>query len=75
MLLRSLIALSTAIPSILAHVQFTSPSAGQSFSGGEAITIAWKDSGDDPPISALDYYSIYLYAGGNTPGTFVGLHF
>ncbi|KAL8824175.1 MAG: hypothetical protein Q9191_005247 [Dirinaria sp. TL-2023a] len=70
MLIRSFIGFSAAIPTILAHVQFTSPSAGDSLPGEKPISIAWKDSGDDPPISALDSYSIYLYAGGNTPGTF-----
>ena len=71
MLFQKLTLLAAVAPSVLALVQITSPAAGDSFQGGQSISIAWKDSGDDPPISNLDSYSLYLYAGGNTPGTFV----
>lgn len=72
MLLQQLALFAATVPSALAFVQITSPAAGESYEGGKSIRIAWKESGDDPPMSELDTYSLYLHAGGNTPGTFVG---
>lgn len=69
--IRTLALLFLAAPSVLGFLQITSPAAGDSLQGGNLISIQWRDSGDDPPISNLDSYSLYLHAGGNTPGTFV----
>ena len=71
MRIQNLALIAAAAPSALAFLQITSPSAGESIEGGKPISIAWKDSGDDPPMSELDSYSLYLHAGGNIPGTFV----
>lgn len=74
MLIQNLALLAITIPSALAFVQITSPSAGESHRGGETFSVTWKDTSEDPSISSLDSYSLYLYAGGNVPGTFVSLH-
>ncbi|KAF2732985.1 hypothetical protein EJ04DRAFT_297511 [Polyplosphaeria fusca] len=54
---------------VSADVQFTSPSAGGKVTGGGTISIEWKDSGDEPKISELLTYQIFLCAGGNTDDT------
>lgn len=51
---------------VSADVQFTSPAAGAKLTGGGTISIEWKDSGDEPKISELLTYQIFLCAGGNT---------
>ncbi len=75
MLIHVLARLVLAAPSVLGFLQITSPAAGDALEGGKLISITWRDSGDDPPVSNLDSYSLYLHAGGNTPGTFVSRHF
>ena len=72
MLARYLAVLSLIAPFVFGDVQFTSPAAGASLTGTK-LSIAWKDSGDAPSLSQLQTYSIYLYAGGNTVGTYVYL--
>ena len=57
---------------VFADVQFTSPKAGSSESGLE-LTIEWKDSGDDPPISNLVTYQMFLCAGGNDDTEYIQL--
>jgi hypothetical protein len=72
MILRCILLLTALVSSVLADVQFTSPKAGSSESGLE-LTIEWKDSGDDPPISALVTYQMFLCAGGNTDSSYIQL--
>ena len=74
MLARYLALPALIAPLVFGDVQFTSPAAGISITASGAtvkISAAWKDSGDDPPLSDLATYSLYLYAGGNTAGTYV----
>ena len=74
MLARFLALLALMAPIVLGDVQFTSPAAGISLTVSGAtvkISAAWKDSGDDPPLADLATYSLYLYAGGNSAGTYV----
>lgn len=56
-----------------ADIEFTSPAAGMTLTGGGAITITWQDSGIAPSLSDLSTYSLYLCAGGNDPSTIVQL--
>ena len=74
MLARYLALLALIAPIVFGDVQFTSPGAGISLTASGAtvkISVAWKDSGDDPPLDDLATYSLYLYAGGNAAGTYV----
>ena len=68
MLARYLTVLSLIAPFVFGDVQITSPAAGASLTGTK-LSVEWKDSGDDPPLSKLQTYSIYLFAGGNDVGT------
>jgi hypothetical protein len=70
MILRKLALLAALLPFTLADVEFTSPDGGQSISG-LSIDIKWKDSGDDPPLSDLSTYQMFLCAGGNEEGSYV----
>lgn len=72
MIITWLLLLGAISPAALADVQFTSPSAGQDISG-DTISIAWKDSGDSPPIADLTSYQIFLCAGGNIDANFIPL--
>ena len=56
-----------------ADVEFTSPAAGTTLTGGGAITITWRESGVAPPLSDLSTYSLYLCAGGNDESTIIQL--
>lgn len=56
-----------------ADVEFTSPAAGTTLTGGGAITITWQDSGVAPPLSDLSTFSLYLCAGGNDESTIIQL--
>lgn len=74
MLVRYLPVLALIAPLVFGDVKFTSPDAGTSLkaSGGTVkISAEWQDSGDDPSLDDLATYSVYLYAGGNTAGTYV----
>lgn len=62
-LLLSLLAIT---PAVFADIEFTSPAAGASIPAG-AITVTWKESGQSPPISALQSYTLQLLVGGNDP--------
>ena len=67
-----LLALLAAItPFTLADVEFTSPAAGATLTGGGSISIEWQDSGNAPSISDLTTYQLFLCAGGNDDTTFV----
>ena len=65
MLIRLFLLLAAVAPYALADVEFTSPAAGATLTGGSTIKVAWKDSGSDPPLSDLQGYSLFLCAGGN----------
>ena len=74
MLARYLAVLSLIAPFVFGDVKFKSPGAGSTITASGstvAISVSWQDSGDDPPLSDLSTYSLYLYAGGNTAGTYV----
>ncbi|KAF2113317.1 beta-1,6-glucan boisynthesis protein-like protein [Lophiotrema nucula] len=65
-ILRVSLALFAALHLVSADVEFTSPAAnGPGLSAG-SVSVAWKDSGDEPPISALTTYQLFLCAGGNS---------
>lgn len=73
MLARYLPVLALIAPLVFGDVKFTSPDAGTSLkaSGGTVkISAEWEDSGDSPSLADLATYSVYLYAGGNTAGTY-----
>ncbi|TKA52460.1 hypothetical protein B0A49_11990 [Cryomyces minteri] len=65
MLLRLLPLLAALASSALADVAFTSPAAGAKIQGGGPISVAWRDSGYAPALSALTSYQLFLCAGGN----------
>jgi len=65
--------LFTVLQFASADVKFTSPAAGDTLTGGGAITITWQDSGAAPSISDLSTYQLFLCAGGNAAGTFIQL--
>lgn len=74
MLRKSVLLLAAAAAHlVLADVEFTSPSAGATLTGGSTISVKWKDSGTSPPISDLLTYQLFLCAGGNDAGSFVSL--
>lgn len=54
------------LPSVLADVKFTSPSAGLAVPGGVEFTITWTDSGTAPSLSDLSAYQLFLFTGSNT---------
>lgn len=61
---------------VSADVQITTPAGGAKLTGGGTISIEWKESGDEPKISELLTYQIFLCAGGNTDAEYVrGLNF
>ena len=70
MILRRVALLAALLSFTFADVEFTTPSAGQSLSG-LTLDIEWKDSGDDPTISELATYQMFLCAGGNDEGDYV----
>ena len=58
--------LTALVPFALADVEFVTPAAGNSIAGGgKAISVTWKESGIDPPISSFTGYTVFLCAGGN----------
>ncbi|OCK76099.1 hypothetical protein K432DRAFT_408445 [Lepidopterella palustris CBS 459.81] len=69
-----LLALLAAItPIAFADVEFTSPKAGATLTGGGSITVEWKDSNNAPLLTDLTSYSLFLCAGGNDDTTFIQL--
>lgn len=70
MILRRLALLAALLPLTFADVEFTTPNAGQAISG-LTLDVEWKDSGDDPKISELATYQMFLCAGGNDEGDYV----
>ncbi|MCJ1277317.1 hypothetical protein MMC21_005129 [Puttea exsequens] len=73
MLLRLLSLIAAVAPYTLADIQFTSPSAGSTVTGGQTLKVSWKDSGDKPPMSDLSSYQLFLCAGGNDADSFIQL--
>lgn len=76
MRLRFLALLAAFAPLGFADVEFTGPAAGDTITVGvqaASITIKWKESGDAPPITDLLSYDLFLCAGGNEEGEWVGL--
>lgn len=72
MILRCLALLAALVPYVFADVEFTSPAAGVTVTG-DSLSIAWKESGDSPPITELASYQIFLCAGGNTATDYIPL--
>ena len=70
MILRCLYLLAAVLPLAFADVEITSPAAGASVTG-TTLNIQWKDSGDQPPITDLVSYQMFLCAGGNDPDNYV----
>lgn len=56
---------ATLAPLVSADIQFTSPAAGTTLTGGSALVIEWKDSGESPALADLTTYELFLFAGGN----------
>ena len=53
-----------------ADVEFVTPAAGASIvGGGKTLSVTWKESGVQPPISSLTSYTLFLCAGGNDAGS------
>lgn len=73
MILRCLLFLACTATRILADVKFTSPDAGGTEAGGAKVDVEWKDSGDDPKLSDLVSYQLFLCAGGNDAASYVSL--
>ena len=63
MLITSLFLLTAWVPFAIADVEFTSPAAGNSIpGGGKTLSVTWKESGDDPPISTFTTYTLFQTA-------------
>ncbi|KAL9112524.1 MAG: hypothetical protein Q9227_003095 [Pyrenula ochraceoflavens] len=58
---------------VFADVKFTTPSAGSTSTGGSALSIKWTDSGDEPKLSTLVSYQLFLCAGGNEDSEYIQL--
>ena len=71
MLFRLLLLLAAVAPYTLADVEFTTPAAGATVTGGSTLDIEWKESGTGPPITSFSTYQLFLCAGGNDANTFV----
>jgi len=57
--------LLSSVPAGLCDVVFTSPTPGQSVTGGSTFTVTWKESGVAPLITDLTTYQLFLFTGGN----------
>jgi hypothetical protein len=57
------------LPCTLADVDFTVPTIGTNFKGGDVVTVHWCESGQPPRISELSQYDLSLYAGGDKADT------
>lgn len=71
MLIRLFTLLAAVAPYAFADIEFTSPSAGATVSGGSTIKVQWKDSGISPALKDLQSYQLFLCAGGNDEKSFV----
>ncbi|KAF2180633.1 beta-1,6-glucan boisynthesis protein-like protein [Zopfia rhizophila CBS 207.26] len=67
------LAIFALVTLVSADVEFTSPKAGASLTGGTAIEVEWKDSGEDPSLTDLTTYELFLCAGGNDAASIVQL--
>jgi hypothetical protein len=66
-----LVPLLTVVSLCAADVKFTSPPAGATLDGGGVLTVEWEESGDEPSISDLSTFELFLCAGGNEEGSYV----
>lgn len=71
MLFRLLLLLAAVAPYTFADVEFTTPAAGATETGGSTLDVQWKESGTGPPISSFSTYQLFLCAGGNDASSFV----
>lgn len=74
MLIRLFTLLAAVAPYAFADIEFTSPSAEATLSGGSTIKVQWKDSGIPPALKDLQSYQLFLCAGGNDEKSFVRTH-
>lgn len=65
--------LAALFPQALADVEFMIPQPGAILRIGDVLTAQWRESSRHPLISDLLYYDLYLCAGGQVAGTYVGL--
>ncbi|PYI25434.1 beta-1,6-glucan boisynthesis protein [Aspergillus indologenus CBS 114.80] len=65
--------LAALFPQALADVEFVIPKSGAVLQIGDVLMAQWRESGRLPPISDLLHYDLYLCAGGEVAGTYVGL--
>jgi hypothetical protein len=65
MLWAPLALLAALAPFASADVEFVWPKAGERATGGNAVVVEWKDSGEKPPLSEFTTYQLFLCAGGN----------
>lgn len=72
MILRRLWLLASFVLSVFADVKFTKPEPGATIEAGGTLTIEWEESGESPSLDSLLSYQLFLCAGGNDDGTFVG---
>lgn len=66
MVLKKLCIALSVVSLACADITFTSPAAGASITGS-SLTIEWQDSG----TPALESYTLFLCAGGNTADSYV----
>ena len=71
MLIRLFLLVAAVAPYAFADVEFTSPDAGSTATGGSVLSVEWEDSGSQPPISDLTSYQLFLCAGGNDAASIV----
>ena len=65
MLVRSFFVLAALVSLTTADVEFVTPSAGSTVAGGKTLSVTWKESGVQPPLSSFTTYTLFLCAGGN----------
>lgn len=72
-LLSIFIAYTLSTTAVFADVKFTKPAAGSTETGGNGLTVEWEDSGDQPRLTNLISYQMFLCAGGNDENSYVSV--
>lgn len=65
MLIRSLTLLAALASSAIADVEFVTPAAGSTVAGAKTLSVTWKESGVEPPITSFTTFTLFLVAGGD----------
>jgi hypothetical protein len=64
------LAICAALSSLAHGLTITKPAAGTTLKAGDAIEVAWDDTGAGPKIADLTTFTLFLCSGG--PSTIVG---